>query len=215
MALLFTQDWDVVRGKEDEYAEFVNRTFIPECNKLGMQSVGGFYVAVGIGPSVISIKSVSSLNDLFEAMASDQFKALKQALKNYVVNYSSKILEATFPTGRKEYVIQKGIWKYNIYYDVMPERRKEYEQFMQSKVIPALTELDYVEVTEVWNVLIGGFSENILELSFRDSVDIGRLLGHPSFREVSYTVSRDYVRNYKSRILRTTERFDEPRWFRL
>lgn len=215
MSLLFTQDWDVVRGKEDAYAEFVNRTFIPECNKLGLQSVGGFYVAVGVGPSVISIKSVPSLSELYSAMASERFISLKHALKNYVINYSSKILEPTFLSGKKDYVIQKGVWKFNIYYDVNPDRRKEYEHFLRSKVLPTLAELDYVEVTEGWNVLIGGFSEVILELTFRDSVDIGRLLGNPGFREVTYTLSRDYVRNYKSRILRTTERFDEPRWFRL
>lgn len=215
MSLLFTQDWDVVRGKEDEYAEFVNRTFIPECNKLGLQSVGGFYVAVGVGPSVISIKSVPSLSELYSAMSSDRFTSLKQALKNYVINYSSKILDPMFLSGKKDYVIQKGVWKFNIYYDVSPDRRKEYEHFLKSKFLPALAELDYVEVTEGWNVLIGGFSEAILELTFRDSVDIGRMLGNPSFREITYTLSRDYVRNYKSRILRTTERFDEPRWFRL
>lgn len=215
MSLLFTQDWDVIRGKEDDYAEFVNRTFIPECNKLGLQSVGGFYVAVGVGPSVISIKSVPSLKELYAAMADDRFKTLKQALKGYVVNYSSKILDPMFLKGPQDYVIQKGVWKYNIYYDVNPDRRKEYEHFLKSTLIPAFSEIDYVEVTEGWNVLIGGFSEVILELTFRDSVDIGRMLGNPSFRQVTYTLGRDYVRNYKSRILRTTERFDEPRWFRL
>ena len=52
MSLLFTQDWDVIRGKEDEYAEFVTNVFIPNCNKLGLQSVGGFYVQVGVGPKI-------------------------------------------------------------------------------------------------------------------------------------------------------------------
>jgi len=215
MSLLLTQDWDVLRGKEDEYAAFVTRTFIPECNKLGLQSVGGFYVAVGVGPKVISIKSAPSLGDLYAAMASTKFTALKQALKSYVVNYSSKILEPMLLAGPKDYVIQKGVWKFNIYYDVNPECRKEYEQFLRAQVLPALGAIDYVEVTEGWNVLIGGFSEVILELTFRDSVDIGRILGNPRFREITYTLCRDYVRNYKSRILRTTERFDEPRWFRL
>ncbi|MBE0617260.1 MAG: hypothetical protein IH608_04960 [Proteobacteria bacterium] len=215
MSLLFTQDWDVIRGQEDKYAEFVNRTFIPECNKLGLQSVGGFYVAVGVGPSVISIKSVPSLNELYSAMANDKFTTLKQALKSYVVNYSSKILEPMSLSGKKDYVIQKGVWKYNIYYDVNPDRRKEYEEFLRSQFLPALRAIDYLEVTDGWNVLIGGFSEVILELTFRDSVDIGRMLGNPGFRTATYTLSRDYVRNCKSRILRTTERFDEPRWFRL
>ncbi|MDW7711056.1 MAG: hypothetical protein SCH98_11325 [Deferrisomatales bacterium] len=215
MSLLFTQDWDVVRGKEDEYAEFVSDSFIPECNRLGLQSVGGFYVAVGVGPKVISVKSAPSLAALTSAMADERFHRLKQALKDYVVNYSSKILEPTLFPERVEYAIQKGVWKYNVYYDVNPDGRPQYEDFLRSEYLPTLADLDYVEVTQGWNVLIGGFSEAILELTFSDSVDIGRLLGNPSFRNVTYTLCRDHVRNYKSRILRTTERFDEPRWFRL
>lgn len=215
MSLLFTQDWDVIRGKEDEYAEFVTHSFIPECNRLGLQSVGGFYVSVGVGPKVISLKSAPSLPALAAAMADERFKALKSALKDYVVNYSSKILEPVLLESQGEYAIQKGVWKYNLYYDVNPERRSEYRDFLRSEYLPALAALDYVEVTQGWNVLIGGFSEVILELTFRDSVDVGRLLGNPSFHGVTYTLCRDYVRNYKSRILRTTERFDEPRWFRL
>lgn len=215
MSLLFTQDWDVIRGQEDAYAQFVTRSFIPECDRLGLQSVGGYYVAVGIGPKVISVKSAPSLSALTAAMSDPRFGALKRALRDYVVNYSSKILEPALLQGKGDYAIQKGVWKYNLYYDIAPERREEYEGFLRSEYLPALEALDYVEVTQGWNVLIGGFSEAILELTFRDSVDIGRLLGNPSFREVTYTLCRDYVRNYKSRILRTTERFDEPRWFRL
>lgn len=215
MSLLFTQDWDVIRGKEDAYAEFVTHSFIPECNRLGLQSVGGFYVAVGVGPKVISLKSAPSLPALSAAMADERFRALKRALRDYVVNYSSKILEPVLFQEPREYAIQKGVWKYNLYYDVSPDRRQDYDGFLRSEVLPALADLDYVEVTQGWNVLIGGFSEAILELTFRDPVDIGRLLGNASFQEVSYNLCRDYVRNYKTRILRTTERFDEPRWFRL
>jgi len=215
MSLLFTQDWDVVRGKEDAYAGFVTKTFIPECNKLGLQSVGGFYVQVGVGPQVISIKSAKSLSSLYEAMGSASFRELKAKLREYVSNYSSKILEPAEITPGKEYEIQKGVWKYNQYYDVRPGNREAYERYVKETYLPALEEIDYVEVTERWNVLIGGFSEAIVELTFQHPVDIGRLLDNPQFREVTYTMSRDYVRNYKSRILRTTERFDEPRWFRL
>jgi hypothetical protein len=70
-------------------------------------------------------------------------------------------------------------------------------------------------LTGAWNVLIGGFSEIISEFTVKDPVDIGRLLGDENFREMTYTLQREFVTNYKSRILRTTARFDEPRWFRL
>lgn len=215
MSLLFTQDWDVIRGKEDAYAEFVTKTFIPECDRLGLRSVGGFYVQVGIGPKIISIKSAESLEDLQRAMSDENFRDLKLRLKEFVVNYSSKILEPTIHGGEEDYAIQKGVWKYNLYYDVAPGVRKEYSRFFKDQYLNTIDSLDYVELTELWNVLIGGFSETIVELTFKHPVDIGRILDDANFREANYKLCRDYVRNYKSRILRTTERFDEPRWFRL
>lgn len=215
MSLLLTQDWDVIRGQEDAYADFVTKRFIPECNRLGLQSVGGFYVQVGIGPKIISIKSAKALSDLYAALSDERFKALKAELKKHVINYASKILEPIPLSSKTDYEIQKGVWKYNQYWDVRPDERAEYETFLKKTYLPTLAAIDYVEVTEGWNVLIGGFSEVILELTFKDPVDIGRLFDNPKFRGVTYTLCRDYVRNHKSRILRTTERFDEPRWFRL
>lgn len=215
MPILFTQDWDIIRGQEDAYAEFVTRRFIPEMNELGLRSVGGFYSQVGVGPQIISLKSVPTLAGLYKALSTPQFHQLKLELRKHVVNYSSKVLEPMWPSLDKEYSIQKGVWKYNQYYDVRPDQRAEYLDFLNERYLPALRELDYVDATQVWNVLIGGFSEAIIELTFQDPVDIGRLLGNEGFRGVTYTLYQDYVRNYKSRILRTTERFDEPRWFRL
>jgi hypothetical protein len=215
MSLLFTQDWDVIRGKEDEYERFVTDRFIPQCNKLGLTSVGGFYVQVGVGPKIISIKSATSLADLTRVMASPEFRQLKLDLKQHVVNYSSKILEPVHGTSGEDYKIQKGVWKYNIYFDLQPETRDKFTKYMDDTYLRTLGEVDYLEVTECWNVLIGGFSEMIVELTFQHPVDIGRIHDHTGFREITYTLCRDYVRNYKSRILRTTERFDEPRWFRL
>ena len=65
-----------------------------------------------------------------------------------------------------------------------------------------------------WRV-IGGTSEIVAELTFRDPVDIGRLLNNEDFRKPTLKLKNGYVTNYKSRILRCTERFDEPKWFRL
>jgi len=72
-----------------------------------------------------------------------------------------------------------------------------------------------MEVTGGWNVVIGGVSEIIAELTFKDPVDIGRLLNNEDFRKLNLKLKTQYVTNYTSRILRCTERFDEPKWFRL
>ena len=116
---------------------------------------------------------------------------------------------------RAEYVIQKGVWKFNQYYDLRPGRKKEYGDFIMTVYLPALEKLDYVEVTGGWNVLLGGVSEIIGELTFRDPVDIGRMLNSQEFRRAAGRLQEEFAVNYQNRVLRCTERFDEPRWFRL
>jgi hypothetical protein len=213
MQLLFTQEWDLIPEKEDEYSVFAARTFIPKCNEMGLLSVGGYYVEVGFGPRIISVKRVNSLEELSKIMASSAYKELVRELKEYVVGYRSKILQPTGRTRDVPYEIQKGVWKYNQYYDVRPGRRAEYADFITQQYLPMLEDIEYLEVTGGWNVLIGGVSEVIGELTFKDPVDIGMLLENGPYRELTHVLRRDYVSNYQTRILKTTERFDEPKWF--
>jgi len=215
MQLLFNQEWDILPDKEDEYSAFIARKFIPKCNEMGLLSVGGYYVEAGVGPRIISVKKVSSLEDLSRIMATTEFKHLSLELREYVYGLRSKILQPTGRTRDVPYEIQKGVWKYNQYYDVMPGKRKQYAEFIVNKYVPMLESIDYLEVTGGWNVLIGGTSEIIGELTFKDPVDIGCLLDNGGYRELTHVLRRDYVTNYTSRILRTTERFEEPKWFTL
>jgi hypothetical protein len=215
MQLLFTQEWDILAHREDEYSAFIARTFIPKCNEMGLLSVGGYYVEAGVGPRVISVKKVNSLDELSRIMATSEFRNLVLELREYVTGYKSKILQPTGRTRDVPYAIQKGVWKYNQYYDVLPGKRKQYAEFITNKYLPMLESIDYLEVTGGWNVLIGGMSEIVGELTFKDPVDIGSLLDNGTYRELTHVLRRDYVTNYTSRILRTTERFDEPKWFTL
>src|SRR5680860_223016 len=81
MQVLLTLEWDVSPDREDEYSAFVARTFIPKCNEMGLLSVGGFYVEVGRGPRIISVKRVESLDDLARIMSSPAYRALVLQLK--------------------------------------------------------------------------------------------------------------------------------------
>ena len=213
MQVLLTLEWDIPPEMEDEYSAFVAQTFIPKCNEMGLLSVGGYYVEVGQGPRIISVKRAESLEDLARVMSSPAYREIVRDLKQYVVGYRSKILRPTGRTRDKPYELQKGVWKYNQYYDVLPGKRTEYAAFVTDEYVPMLEKIEYLEVTGGWNVLIGGVSEIIGELTFKDPADIGFLLENASYRELTHTLRRDYVTNYSSRIMKTTERFDEPRWF--
>lgn len=215
MQLLYTHEWDIIPELEDEYSAFVAKTFIPKCAEIGLVSVGGYYVEAGVGPRVIAVMRAKSLDELARIIGTSEFRSLVKELRHYVVGYRSMILQPTGRTKEVLYEIQKGVWKYNQYYDVIPAKRKQYAEFIVNKYVPMLESIDYLEVTGGWNVLIGGTSEIVGELTFKDPVDIGALLDNGAFRELTHVLQRDYVTNYTTRIMRTTERFDEPKWFRL
>lgn len=107
------------------------------------------------------------------------------------------------------------MWKYNQYYDLIPGKKKEYADFIINEHLPTMQSIDYVDVAGGWNVTMGGSSEIIAEFNFKSPVDIGRILDNEDFRRITTTLRRNYVVNYRSRIMRATERFDEPRWYRL
>jgi len=213
MQVLFNPEWDILPDREDEYEAFVAEKFIPKCNEMGLISVGGYYVEAGPGPRIISVKRVENMQDLSRIISSSTFRDLIFELKEYVANYRSKILTPTGRTRDVPYQIQKGVWKYNQYYDLRPGKRQAYTRFILDEYIPMLEGLGYVEVTGGWNVVIGGISEIVAETTVTDPVDIGAMFNNPTYREHNHRLKRDFVTNYYSRILRTTERFDEPRWF--
>ena len=213
MQILMQMEWDVPAERVDEYSDFVKRTFIPKCNEMGLESVGGFYVEVGLGPSIISVKRADSLEELFRIMSSEEYNHLVDEVKNIVVGYRAKIMRSTGRVKRGTYQIQRGVWKYNQHWDILPGKRVEYAKFVVDEHMPMLESLGYLELTGAWDVLIGGHSEIMLELTFKDPVDIGALFDNASYRQLTHVLKSQYVTNYSSRILRTTERFDEPRWF--
>jgi hypothetical protein len=215
MPVLFTTAWDIIQGKENEYADFIGGTFLPETTAMGLTHVGGYYVEVGFGPRVIGVSLASDLEQLTRIIAGDRFKQLSLKLKSYVYNYRTAILEPTGRVKREKYTIQKGVWKLNQYYDLKPGVKKEYADFIVKEYLPTIQKIDYMEVTGGWNVVLGGVSEIISEFTFKDPVDIGRLLNNEEFRKLNLKLKGTYVLNYASRILRCTERFDEPKWFRL
>jgi hypothetical protein len=215
MAVLLTQEWDVVRGKEKEYEKFVENEFIPRSNEMGLRSVGGFYVEVGPGPRIISLKTADDVIDLLTVFFSKEFKALVMELEDYVTSYGNRVMLSIGKDINGGYKIQKGVWKYIQYYDIIPGQKENYKQFILEEYLPAMKEIDYLEVTSGWKVVLGGKSHIVGELTLESSVDIGRLLDDPVFQEATDKLRRRHVCNYSTRIIRTTERFQKPRWYRL
>jgi hypothetical protein len=215
MPILFTISWDIIPGNEQEYSEFIAKTFMPEATAMGLTPVGGFYVEVGNGPRVIGVNSCDNHQTLAGIVTSQRFKDLILNLKKMVYNYKTAVLEPTGAVKNQTYEIQKGVWKFNQYYDLRPGVKEAYKDYILNVHLPTMAKIDYVEVTGGWNVVLGGVSEIIAEFTVKDPIDIGRLLNNDDFRKITLKLRTDYVWNYQSRVLRCTERFEEPKWFRL
>lgn len=215
MTVLLAQDWDIILGIEDQYDNFITQTYLPRCQELGLNSVGGFYVEVGFGPRIVSLKSAETFEDLLHVMSKKEFKAIHSQLREFVANYRSRILEPTGRVKHTEYKIQRGVWKFNQYYDLIPGLKAEYSDFIINEYIPTLAQLDYVEITAGWNVIVGGICEVIAEFTFKSPVDIGRMFEDERYKKITETLQRKYVVNYMTRIMRTTERYQQTKWYRL
>lgn len=214
MSVLLTQSWDISQGKDYEYSQFIVETYLPEMATMGLVPVGGYYVEVGFGPRIIAVFSVNETEEVLKTIAGKRFKDLLQQLKAIVINYRGAILEPTGAVKRGKYTIQKGVWKLNQYYDLKPGVKKSYADFVINEHIPAMNKISFAEVTGGWNVLIGGMSEVIAEFTFKDAMDVGRLLMNEDYRRITQKLRNEFAANYASRIMKSTERFDEPRWFK-
>jgi hypothetical protein len=214
MQILFARFWDIIQGKEEEYAKNVSE-LLSQTQSIGLKAVGGYYVEVGSGPRIAALAAQTDLSELACILSQTEYRDTTLRFKSLVCNFSTAVLE---PVGRfkeKEYAIQKGVWKLNMGYDMKPGTHKDQADSIVEEYITMLGNVPYMEVTGAWNVVLGGMNEYVAELTFSDPTDIGKFLKDEDFRKTTHKMRSEYVVNYSSRILRCTERFDEPRWFRL
>jgi hypothetical protein len=52
MPILFTENYDIIQEKEEEYGKFISEVYLPGAASMGLISVGGFYAEIGFGPRV-------------------------------------------------------------------------------------------------------------------------------------------------------------------
>ena len=210
MAVIFSQFWEIVHGKEKEYARFAVDQYIPRAKELGLRIIGGYYVAIGKGPRIVSMAAADDLDKVEEILRLKGMKALQTELMEYVYDYDYKVMA---PTGRvkgKEYVVEKGVWKFNQYWDLLPGRMKKYAEFIEEEYLPIMKEIGLVEVSGGWNMVLGKGPKIIAESSAPNPSAIGALFENDRFRKLTRKLRTEYVVHYSSRMLCPTERFGGP-----
>lgn len=209
MATLFTQYWDVMPGKWDEYSEFMTHEYMSGMEKLGVKLLGGYYVAVGEGPRIVAVGTVDETDYLRKILATEDYRLLSGKLHGLVCEYSSKMYVASGRVRQGPYKIQMGAWKFNQYYNVVPGMEDAHYAFVKDECIPGMDKLG-VPVTQGWRLVIGSGPRLMAECTARNIQDIAKAIDSSEFRRLVRTLKKELATDYSSRILAPTGRIEVP-----
>lgn len=92
--------------------------------------------------------------------------------------------------------------KFNQYWTIDFERIGEYEKFMIRKFIPGMNKLG-IHIVAGWTVLIGGYSDIIIEGIANDLEWLEKALRDKKFRQLNDSL-QDYIKTYKTKVLVST-----------
>ncbi len=209
MAMLFTQYWDVIPGKFEEYTSFVTHEYIPSLQKLGIRLVGGYYVAVGEGPRIVAVATVDETENLRQTLSSREYGILSTKLLQYVWKYSNRVYVPSGHIQEGPYRIQTGVWKFNQYYNILRGKEEEHFKFVKEECLPGMEELK-VPITGGWRLIVGNGPRILAESTGRSIVDIAKAIDTSLFRKLVRTLKNQYATDYSSRILAPTGRIEVP-----
>lgn len=209
MTILFTQYWDVIPGKFDEYSAFVSNEYNPTMNRIGIRLLGGYYVAVGEGPRIVAVATVEEHDYLRKILATEEYRLISARLLRLVQKYSSKLWVSSGRVTEGPYDINLGAWKFNQYYNILPDMQEQHYRFVKDECIPGMKELR-VPITGGWRLVIGTGPQILAECSARKLEDIAKAIDSAEFRRLVRTLKKNYAADYSSRILAPTGRIEIP-----
>jgi len=88
----FSQYWDVIPGKEDEYDRFIKGEFYFAMEDIGIQIGGEWRILIGESPNIFFEGRSEHAEQLLAALNSQKFRINKAELLKLVSNYSSRVL---------------------------------------------------------------------------------------------------------------------------
>jgi len=87
--------WNIRPGREDECFEFLMRELGPGLMRLGVHPTDAWYTQYGSGPQVLQGGVSEDLAALQRALASEEWRKIRQKLSAYVTDYQQKIVRAS------------------------------------------------------------------------------------------------------------------------
>ena len=199
MSVKLNHFWSVIPGKDEAYLKFIIDKFIPGVNNLGLHTVALWSVLVGAYSEII-LENVSGDLDIIEkALKNKQYKILKQDLLKFVKNYQTKVLVNTGKIGSYTMDIRKDTIKFNQMWNVLTQKKDEYDAFVINEYFPVLNELG-ISVAGEWEVLIGNEPGIICEGRVSDINNLMGNLQSEKFQNAKLKL-KGLIENYRSRIL--------------
>lgn len=84
--------WDIRRGREQEYFEFIIQEFIPALQQLGLEPEEAWFTVYGDYPQILATARGRSLEEVRKILSSPQWKELEQQLLQYITNYRYRLV---------------------------------------------------------------------------------------------------------------------------
>jgi hypothetical protein len=94
MGIKLLLTWDMIPGREQEYFEFLVREFVPGLQKLGIEPAEAWYTTYGESPQMLTEFLAEDLDEVRQALDTDEWVTLNDRLLEYVTNFQSKIVKA-------------------------------------------------------------------------------------------------------------------------
>ncbi len=204
---LFVQQFEVRKGKEVDYSNFILRKHLPAMTRMGLNVIGGFHVILGSGPRITSAAVTDDFVNLQKAMQGDEFLEITRELHEYVHSYSSAILKDTGRVAMANYNMALGTWRFNQYFKLVPGTEAEYSDFLKNEYIPMLAKLGILVHAE-WQVIIGNTLRILLEGVTTNLVDVAKAMITDEYRLQRRRLLANFAGDYSSRILAPTGRVE-------
>lgn len=86
--------WNIKEGKEKDYLDFLTHDFTKAVMNMGIQPTDAWYAVWGRGPQVLAGGVTEELETMEKALASDEWRSLLAELRDLVVDFNYKVVEA-------------------------------------------------------------------------------------------------------------------------
>jgi hypothetical protein len=94
--------------------------------------------------------------------------------------------------------------KFNHYWNIIPDKAKDYKKFILNTFIPEMNKFN-INVVSGWSIIVGSYSEVILESVASDLEVLEKGLRHEKFIDLKAKLF-DYVSLYKTKVLVPTHK---------